>query len=90
MKCEKELYAILDAYEPEWRETPLDGDEVDDIVEQLRLHLNAINGNVELTDRYCNRCGTQVVKSDLPEYPYLCTYCDENMYEIETHGEEVK
>ena len=34
--------------------------------------------------RYCHCCGTEVIKSDLPQYPYLCLECDENMFGIET------
>lgn len=34
--------------------------------------------------RYCHCCGTEVITSDLPQYPYLCLECDENMFGIET------
>ena len=36
------------------------------------------------TKRYCHCCGTEVITSDLPQYPYLCIECDENMFEFET------
>lgn len=31
----------------------------------------------------CPRCGSILLDSDLPEYTYLCTSCDENFYEFE-------
>lgn len=36
--------------------------------------------------RRCNRCGS-VVLTEEPgsEYPYQCMYCDEDMFEVETH-----
>ncbi len=35
------------------------------------------------TDKKCFKCGSQLLKSDLPDYSYLCFECDENMYEFE-------
>lgn len=35
------------------------------------------------TNKKCFKCGSQLLKSDLPEYDYLCFECDENMYEFE-------
>lgn len=45
---EKQLIEILDIYAPGWHENnePLDGDEVDCLVEHLRNQLNLINGNI--------------------------------------------
>ena len=44
---EKELIAILDIYtEEKWLVEPLDGDEVDVLVEHLRNRLNLLNGNI--------------------------------------------
>lgn len=41
------LYDILDEYtENDWRNEPLDGDEVDKLVEHLRNKINLINGNI--------------------------------------------
>lgn len=48
MEFEKQLIEILDIYAPGWYEDnePLDGDEVDILVEHLRNRLNLINGNI--------------------------------------------
>lgn len=46
MEFEKELIEILDRYAPDWEEEPLDGDDVDSLVEHLRNQLNLINGNI--------------------------------------------
>ena len=47
MEYEKELIDILNTYsEFTWEEEPLDGDEVDRLVEHLRNKLNLINGNI--------------------------------------------
>lgn len=44
---EKSLYDIMDIYtENTWEEYPLDGDEVDDLINILRTKLNFINGNI--------------------------------------------
>ena len=34
-------------------------------------------------NKICPRCGTQLLKSDLPQYKYLCFECDENYFDIE-------
>lgn len=36
-----------------------------------------------LTDAKCPKCGRNLYCSDLEEYEYVCTYCDENFYECE-------
>lgn len=47
MEYEKELIDILNIYsEFTWKKEPLDGDEVDRLVEHLRNQLNLINGNI--------------------------------------------
>lgn len=47
MEFEKELISILDIYtEKTWEIEPLDGDEVDMLIEHLRNRLNLINGNI--------------------------------------------
>ena len=47
MEYEKELIDILNTYSAfTWEEEPLDGDEVDRLVEHLRNKLNLINGNI--------------------------------------------
>ena len=38
-------------------------------------------------NRRCNRCGNVVLKETeemVDEYPFVCTHCNENMFEIET------
>ena len=48
---EKELIAILDTYtKGNWLIEPLDGDEVDVLIEHLRNHLNLLNGNITQTE----------------------------------------
>lgn len=43
----KALYEILDTYtENSWEDKPLDGDEVDRLIEILKAKLNLINGNI--------------------------------------------
>jgi hypothetical protein len=47
MEFEKELIDILNTYtNGEWTTDPLDGDEVDSLVENLRNKLNLLNGNI--------------------------------------------
>lgn len=36
-----------------------------------------------MTDKECPRCGRALFCSDVEEYEYVCTYCDENFYECE-------
>jgi hypothetical protein len=36
-----------------------------------------------LTDAECPKCGNRLYVSDLEDYDYVCTYCDENSYECE-------
>lgn len=35
------------------------------------------------TSKRCPKCGKILYLSDLPQYDYVCTYCDENFYECE-------
>ena len=47
MEFEKQLLEILDIYtEKDWKNEPLDSDEVDKLVEHLRNQLDLINGNI--------------------------------------------
>lgn len=56
MEFEKELIDILNAYtDGEWTNEPLDGDEVDRLVETLRNELNLLNGNIT-KDEYNELC----------------------------------
>lgn len=38
--------------------------------------------------RYCNRCGTHVLESEIESYDYQCVFCDEDLYECETYTKE--
>ena len=54
MEFEKELISILDIYtEKTWEIEPLDGDEVDMLIEHLRNRLNLINGNITQKEYNC-------------------------------------
>lgn len=54
MEFEKELISILDIYtEKAWEIEPLDGDEVDMLIEHLRNRLNLINGNITQKEYNC-------------------------------------
>ena len=35
------------------------------------------------TKKICPRCAKRLFTSDIPEYSYLCTNCDENFYKFE-------
>lgn len=45
-----ELNNILNIYSENWEEEPLDGDEVDNLIEILRNQLNLINGNITIQE----------------------------------------
>lgn len=49
-----ELSNVLNIYMENWREEPLDVDEVDTLVEILRNQLNLINGNMTMQE-YLNK-----------------------------------
>ena len=36
-----------------------------------------------LTDTVCPKCGRKLYLSDVEDYEYVCSYCDENFYECE-------
>lgn len=47
MEFENELLKILDIYtDGDWRNEPLDSDEVDNLINHLKNQLNLINGNI--------------------------------------------
>lgn len=46
LEFESELILILNRYDESWVTEPLDGDEVDKLVEHLRNMLNYMNGNI--------------------------------------------
>ena len=72
MEYEKELIDILNIYsEFTWKKEPLDGDEVDRLVEHLRNQLNLINGNITQEeydkDEECGKIATdEIVYNELP------------------------
>lgn len=35
------------------------------------------------TNKHCPKCGELLLKSDLPQYEYVCSLCDENFYDCE-------
>lgn len=45
-----ELNDILNIYSENWEEEPLNGDEVDNLIEILRNQLNLINGNITIQE----------------------------------------
>ena len=55
-----ELSNILNIYMENWREEPLDGDEVDMLVEILRNQLNLINGNITMQE-YLNKENQDII-----------------------------
>lgn len=42
------------------------------------------------TNRFCFRCGHRVFHSDVKGYPYVCNYCEENMFAFETYKKKDK
>lgn len=40
--------------------------------------------SAETKKRVCSRCHHEVSPSDVEGYPYVCKYCDENLYDFET------
>jgi hypothetical protein len=54
LEYEDELYSILNKYADDWEKEPLDGDEVEKLINHLRNQLNLINGNIT-TDEYLER-----------------------------------
>lgn len=39
--------------------------------------------------RKCNRCGGLILRSDTQWYTYQCMNCDEDLYDFETHFDDV-
>ena len=46
MEFQEELIQILNGYDPTWSQDPLDGDEVETLINHLRSRLNLLNGNI--------------------------------------------
>ena len=50
----------------------------EEVIEPLDTFVSAC-----ITNKECPRCGRVLYLSDVEDYEYVCTYCDENFYEIE-------
>lgn len=50
--------------------------------ELLRQNIDDIFRKIR-TDKNCPKCGATLCLSDLTQYDYVCTLCDENFYECE-------
>lgn len=48
-------------------------------------HYTMSNVKVKV-NKYCFRCNSQLFKTDVRGYPYVCYKCDENMYNFERRG----
>lgn len=49
-----------------------------EVIEPLKKFVIACS-----TDKICPKCGRTLYCSDVEDYAYVCTYCDENFYECE-------
>lgn len=54
-------------------------------IEDFKEDLKSLSDFVEkiTTDKHCPKCGELLLKSDLPQYNYVCPLCDENFYDCE-------
>lgn len=50
--------------------------------ELLRQNIDDVYRKIS-TNKNCPKCGATLCFSDLPQYDYVCTICDENFYECE-------
>lgn len=46
---------------------------LDDVVQPFQIIISDLR-----TKQLCPHCGTHLYKSDLPQYDYICVFCDEN------------
>lgn len=83
-KCDLELTDIVNAFDYiqalMWY-VPQDSavrEYYDDVIKPLDKFVAAC-----LTDKECPKCGRNLFLSDVEEYEYVCTECDENFYESE-------
>lgn len=53
-------------------------DDFNDIIEPFEKIINRIT-----TNKICPHCKSYLLKSDLPQYDYVCKICNENFYECE-------
>ena len=60
-------------------------DNLSEFTWELEQSLNPLRRIVDkaLTTRVCPKCGQFLLVSDVPEYDYVCSNCDENFYECE-------
>lgn len=90
LEFENELIAILDKYDEgngeTWKETPLDGDEVDTLVEHLRNQLNLLNGNIT-KEEYIKLETLKDVIEKLRDYIYADYHRLEEFTDIEICNE---
>lgn len=54
-------------------------------VEEFKTDLKPLSDFIEkiTTNKHCPICGELLLKSDLPQYSYVCALCEENFYECE-------
>lgn len=53
--------------------------------DEKRFQINAadLEKRFKKVHAICPKCGHHMVKSDLPDYSFLCENCDENFYSME-------
>lgn len=61
---------------------------IEETIKKYPKSYKYVNSHLVVPHRYCNRCGCHVLESDLKDYQYQCMYCDEDLYEFETHTKE--
>ena len=81
----------------DWEDIDLPYDEIEELIKLAGVPKEVFNANKypktyayvmenDTVTRRCNRCGAVVLKeTNIPDYPYQCMACDENMYGFETH-----
>ena len=54
-------------------------------IEEFETDLKPLSDFIEkiITNKHCPKCGELLLKSDLPQYNYVCPLCDENFYNCE-------
>lgn len=56
-------------------------------IDKIKGHgFNSVQIYLKEKNRYCDRCNSKVeIETEVTQYPYYCSECDENMYTFETH-----